>query len=180
MGAPKRTRKKYQKSKLMWNKNRIEEEHELKERYGLKNLRELWRVNTEVSRIRMNIREVLAGRAKKETGDNIVRRLVKYGVVPSDAGIDDLLLIKSNAFLDRRLQSVVFRAGLARSVKQARQIIVHGFIAVDGQKVSSPGYLVPVDAEKKIGYYRPIDLEPKVKEGAQAGAAKPAESKENN
>lgn len=47
-------------------------------------------------------------------------------------------------FLERRLESVVFRLGFAPSPAAARKLIVHGHIVVDGQKVRSPGYLVSV------------------------------------
>jgi small subunit ribosomal protein S4 len=42
--------------------------------------------------------------------------------------------------LERRLDAVVHRAGLARTIYQARQLVVHGHFAVDGQKVDRPSY----------------------------------------
>jgi small subunit ribosomal protein S4 len=42
--------------------------------------------------------------------------------------------------LERRLDAVVLRAGLARTIYQARQLVVHGHIAVDGHKVDKPSY----------------------------------------
>ncbi len=69
-----------------------------------------------------------------------------------------MLDLKENAFLSRRLQSLVFKKGLAKSVRQARQLIVHGFIAINGKRVNRPGYLVPADEESHIGYYKAIDI----------------------
>ncbi|GIF11962.1 30S ribosomal protein S4 [Actinoplanes teichomyceticus] len=44
------------------------------------------------------------------------------------------------ALLERRLDATVFRAGLARTIYQARQLVVHGHFTVDGKKVDRPGY----------------------------------------
>ncbi|MEU7620320.1 30S ribosomal protein S4 [Micromonospora rifamycinica] len=44
------------------------------------------------------------------------------------------------ALLERRLDAVVLRAGLARSVYQARQLVGHGHFTVDGRKVDRPSY----------------------------------------
>jgi len=64
---------------------------------------------------------------------------------------DNLLQI-----LESRLDNVVYRAGLARTRRQARQFVVHGHFLVNGQKVDIPSYRVtPHDV---------IDLADKVKE----------------
>jgi small subunit ribosomal protein S4 len=44
------------------------------------------------------------------------------------------------SLLERRLDAVVHRAGLARTVYQARQLVVHGHFTVDGEKVDRPSY----------------------------------------
>jgi small subunit ribosomal protein S4 len=44
------------------------------------------------------------------------------------------------SLLERRLDAVVHRAGLARTVYQARQLVVHGHFSVDGKKVDRPSY----------------------------------------
>ena len=179
MGDPKRIRKKFVRSKLMWNAARIARDHELKEKYGLKNLRELWKATTEVSRIRMNAREVLSNRSTEGVGNAMIARLARYNIVPKDAKIDDLLGITPDAILNRRLQSIVFKNGLARTPKQARQLIAHGFISINGRKVKSAGYMVRADEETHIGYYKPIDLnpaEPEAKVEAPKSEAKAPEA----
>lgn len=159
MGDPKRIRKKYDKSKLMWNKERIEREHGIRDRYGLANLRELWKATTEINRIRRNARQVLSGRAGGDVGNDIIARLARYGIVKREATLDDTLSITPEMILERRLQSIVFRKGMAKTIKQSRQLITHGFIAVDGHKVKSPGYMVTGSEEGKIAYYKPIKIE---------------------
>jgi small subunit ribosomal protein S4 len=64
---------------------------------------------------------------------------------------DNLLQI-----LESRLDNVVYRAGLARTRRQARQFVVHGHFLVNGQKVNIPSYRV---SEHDI-----VDLAPKVAE----------------
>ena len=44
------------------------------------------------------------------------------------------------ALLERRLDATVLRAGLARTVYQARQLVAHGHFTVDGTKVDRPSY----------------------------------------
>ncbi len=45
-------------------------------------------------------------------------------------------------FLERRLDNIVYRAGFGRSRKEARQIIGHGHVEVNGKKVDIPSFLV--------------------------------------
>ncbi len=46
--------------------------------------------------------------------------------------------------LERKLDIVLYRAGLAKSKGAARQLVVHGHVKVNGRKVRSPSYLVQV------------------------------------
>lgn len=55
---------------------------------------------------------------------------------------ENLLLL-----LERRLDNVVYRAGLAGSRAQARQLVLHGHVRVNGRKVNVPSYLVSVGEE---------------------------------
>ena len=159
MGAPKRNRKKFERPSTMWDKKRIEEEHKIKEEYGLKKLGELWKANSEIRRVRRNIRTVLSGNATEKVGRDIITRLAKYNVVSETAIPDDVLVIKPSALLERRLQTVVYRKGMARTLAQSRQLITHGFISINGRRIKSPSYLVTKSDESGIGYYKPISLE---------------------
>ncbi|MGC8688394.1 MAG: 30S ribosomal protein S4 [Candidatus Micrarchaeia archaeon] len=160
MGAPKRNRKKYERPKNMWNLERIKEDNSLKEEYGLKNMRELWMIKTELSKLRNIVRAMLSGASKQteSTKTDIIAKLSKYGIVSSNATLDNLLDLRVNVFLDRRLQTVVFKKGLAKTIKQSRQLITHGFISIDGKKITKPGYRVSLSEEQLIGYYKPIDI----------------------
>jgi small subunit ribosomal protein S4 len=52
--------------------------------------------------------------------------------------------------LERRLDNVVYRLGLATSRRQARQLVRHGHVQVDGRKVNIPSYEVAVGEEIAI------------------------------
>lgn len=67
------------------------------------------------------------------------RRFFSIAVHTKGAPGDNLL-----SLLERRIDNVVFRLKMATSRKQARQLIVHGHIVVNGKKVSSPSYQVSV------------------------------------
>ncbi|MDE1810491.1 MAG: 30S ribosomal protein S4 [Candidatus Micrarchaeota archaeon] len=162
MGSAKRNRKKFEKPKERWNLARIKADNTLVDEYGLKNMKELWKVQTEISRIRGNVRKLLAGGSHSEdVKQRLIGRLVKLGIATNTTTLDDLLDLKERSLLDRRLQSVVFKKGMARTVKQARQLTVHGFIEIDGRKVNRPGYLVDANLEGRISYHKTIDIMPK-------------------
>lgn len=52
--------------------------------------------------------------------------------------------------LERRLDNVVYQLGIASSRTQARQLVRHGHILIDGKKVDIPSYLVKIDQEVKL------------------------------
>ncbi|MDE1868695.1 MAG: 30S ribosomal protein S4 [Candidatus Micrarchaeota archaeon] len=174
MGAPKRNRSTYDKPKERWNLDRIKSDNALKDEYGLKNMRELWKAQTEISRIRGNARELLAGSSQESMKTQLIARLERLGIARPGASLDDLLDLKPNSILERRLQTIVFKRGLARTIKQARQLTTHGFIAIDGKKVNRPGILIEVKSEARIGYYKPIDIAAKKPTEQQAAAEEPA------
>lgn len=142
----------------MWNKERIDQEHKIRDDYGLKNLNELWRATSEIRRIRRNVRAVLSGKVNEATGKELISRLSRYGMVKDGAILDDLLEITPQNVLDRRLQSIVLRKGLAKTARQARQLVTHGFIAINGKRVKSPGYVVSKSEESMITYFKPINI----------------------
>jgi small subunit ribosomal protein S4 len=155
----------------MWDLERIKSSNALIDHYGLKNMKELWQAQTEIGRIRRNARLLLSGAAGSEhIRDNMFRMLERMGLAKPGASLDDLLDLKENSLLERRLQTIVFRKGLAKTVKQARQLTVHGFISVNGRKVNKPSYLVDVKEEAAISYYKPIDVM-QMKAAAQPAAA---------
>jgi small subunit ribosomal protein S4 len=82
----------------------------------------------------------------------LLDRLHRLGILPDEAALDDVLDMTLENILERRLQTLVFHKGLAKSMQQARQLITHGHIAIEGRRVSTPSYLVLKDEEAKITY----------------------------
>ncbi len=79
-------------------------------------------------------------------------KLQKLNLVGADGSIDDVLGLSVKDILERRLQTLLFRKGLAHSVLQARQFIVHGHVFIHGQKMNIPSYLVPAGQEQLIHF----------------------------
>jgi len=174
MGDPKKLRPKYETPKRLWDTQRITEEQALKKEFGLKNMRELWIARTELRKIRGEARKFLSlGDAGAKPAEPLLRRAVRLGFAKDGTTLDGLLALDIRHILERRLQTRVQKLGLAKSVAQARQLITHGFIAVNGRKVSTPGYTVPMSEELAIALYRNIDLSdpaPKPKELKRQGS----------
>jgi len=161
MGDPKRHRKKYVTPRKPWDKVRLEREAQLVIKYGLRNKRELWRFENILRKYRRVARDLLSkvnlpgkeGEIARAKANAVIKKLARIGVLEENATLDDILNLTVEDFLERRLQTVVYRQGLARTIKQARQLITHGHIAVDGRRVTSPSYIVEREEETKIGFY---------------------------
>ena len=100
--------------------------------YGLKNKKEIWRMDSLLGRMKQQAKNLIArddSQSKKEE-KQLVDRLVRLNLVAENAKMDDILGLDIRNIMDRRLQTQVFSKGLARSVKQARQFIIHGHIFV--------------------------------------------------
>ncbi|MEM0375573.1 MAG: 30S ribosomal protein S4 [Nitrososphaerota archaeon] len=152
MGDPKRPRKKYETPRHPWRADRLMEELRLVGEYGLRNKRELWRAQAILRKYRKIARSlfVLSGEERARKESELIRTLAKYGLVSENATADDVLKLTVRDILERRLQTVVYRLGLAKTIYQARQLVVHRHIAIGDQIVNAPGYLVKKDEEGKI------------------------------
>jgi small subunit ribosomal protein S4 len=154
MGDPKKQRKKFDTPRFRWRKDVLQEELKLLGQYGLRNKHELWRHKTTLSKSRGIARTLVSQnseqRAKME--NELLAQLKKKGILQETAVLDNVLDLTIEDILERRLQTIVFRKGLARTSFQARQIITHGHISIDGRRVTIPGYIVPKEEEPKIAY----------------------------
>jgi len=136
---------------------RIAEESGLTGKYGLKNKEELWRTQSELRGYRREARKLLgraggdAEAADEEAGE-FLTRLKRLGVLGAEDSLDDVLSLDHTDLLERRLQTVVYRKGLANTTGQARQFISHGHIVVDGRRVQAPSYKVLVEEENAVGF----------------------------
>lgn len=154
MGDPKKKKKQYMTPTHPWQKDRIDEEKEIKRMYGLRNKKEIWKAQSFLRNMRGQARTLLGlstAQAEKETQD-FLARLKRLSILKEDANLDAVLALTIQDVLDRRLQSQVMRKGLATTANQARQMIIHGHITVNGKRVSAPSYLVPAEEEGAIAY----------------------------
>lgn len=164
MGDPKRRRKQYATPQRPWDRERIERESELIRDYGLKSKKEVWKTETILRGFRREARKLMAasgGQADKESSQ-LLDRMRRLGLVDEDSDIVDVLSLDIEDVLDRRLQSVVHKNGLARSPDQARQMIVHGHIVVGDGRVTEPGYLTSIEEEELVDYHSGSSFEGRI------------------
>ncbi len=89
--------------------------------------------------------------AQKEC-ELLLARLNRLGMLEQGSDLDEVLRMSVEKLLDRRLQTLVYLQGLAGTPSQARQLITHGHIAVDGTVSRVPGMLVTRLQETLIAY----------------------------
>jgi small subunit ribosomal protein S4 len=154
MGDPKRQRRKYDTPRFPWRQDILQEELKLLGTFGLRNKHELWRHETQLSKFR-GIARSLIGKAPDERmkmENELLARLKKLGVLQETAVLDNVLDLSVEDILERRLQTLVFRKSLAKTVHQARQLVTHGHIVIENRRVTIPGYIVSREEEKTISY----------------------------
>eukprot|EP00811_Abedinium_folium_P020240 NODE_29215_length_452_cov_4.609231.p3 GENE.NODE_29215_length_452_cov_4.609231~~NODE_29215_length_452_cov_4.609231.p3 ORF type:complete len:109 (+),score=42.62 NODE_29215_length_452_cov_4.609231:3-329(+) len=66
--------------------------------------------------------------------------------------LDYVLALSVETLLERRLQTLIYKQGLAKSIHHARVLIRQGHIRVGKQVVNVPSFLVRVDSEKHIDF----------------------------
>ncbi|MEX0920861.1 MAG: 30S ribosomal protein S4 [Candidatus Pacearchaeota archaeon] len=168
----KRKIKKYSKPKRPFDKERIEEEAEIKKKFGLKNKKEIWKADSKVKSFREKAKKLIP--ASKEEQEALFNRLKKMGFEVNS--IADVLSMDKKDLLERRLQSILVKKNLATTSKGARQLITHKKVLVDGRVVNIPSYLVPLDLEDKIVVKKKVKKVPEKKEVKE----KPEEDKDKS
>ena len=158
MGDPKFSRRSYDTPSHPWQGERIKAEVVLVNQYGLKNKTEVWKAQSVLRNFRKQSRELQArlrsgdAQAKIEA-DALLNKCSKIGVLPVEgATLNDIITLSEENILSRRLQTLVFEKGMASTVGQARQMIVHGHIFMNGHRVTIPGYIVTRYEESSIMY----------------------------
>jgi small subunit ribosomal protein S4 len=152
VGDPKKARKKYSRPRSPWRADQLAQELYLLGTFGLRNKRELWKAETQLSNVRKQARTLLAAtqavrlREEKKLLDSLRRK----GLVGGDATLDDILSLTVEDMLSRRLQTMVFKKGVALSPLHARQLVVHGHIMVMDRVITVPGYQVGNEEEGNV------------------------------
>jgi small subunit ribosomal protein S4 len=152
MGDPHKAKKTFRRPRMIWTTDQLNAELYIMGSYGLRNKRELWKAETEVARIRNQARALLALSAelRAEKEKRLLNFLNRLGLAREGATLDDILNLKVEDLLERRLQTVVMKKIGTNSPYQARQIVSHGHVSIGNRKVNIPGYVVKTEEENLI------------------------------
>jgi len=152
MGDPKTPRKVWNKPKRPLNYDLMMDELKTLGTFGLKTKRELWKTQTELSRVRFQARSILALRQedRRRKEPILIQSLSKIGLVDQNSTLDDVLNLQVTDLLSRRLQTIAQRKLYFKTPYQARQAIVHGHIMIGDYVVTIPSYVVKTEEETKI------------------------------
>ena len=154
MGGIRRQRKKIVTPGHPYDKARLERELPLVGEYGLRNKKELWKANTILSTARKQARTLLSldPEVRSQRENELLSRLSRFGLLPKGSDLDSVLSLDVRTVLERRLQTLVHRKGLAATPYQSRQFIAHRHIALGDGVVTTPSRLITVNEEEKLGY----------------------------
>ncbi len=155
MGDPRKQKKKYAKPSHPWQGDRINAERKIMSEYGLRNKKELWKMGTMLRDIKRQAKSLITQTSEQSAKQKqlFLTRLTRLGVINNiNAKLEDILDLDLKAILERRLQTIVYRKGLAKTVDQARQFIIHGHVIVNKKKLDISSYIVPVGEETSIDF----------------------------
>merc|ERR1719229_2015769 len=158
MGKCYRTfRKTFKTPRRPYEKEHLDKELKLVGDYGLRNKREVWRVQLTLSKVRGVARKLLTLSEKDPKrifeGGALMRRLTRMGLLnDTQQKLDFILGLNLEQFLDRRLQTRVFEAGLAKSLHHARVLIKQRHIRVGRRLCDVPSFMLRLDSDKHIEF----------------------------
>merc|ERR1712028_108015 len=140
-----------------YDKERLDSELKMIGTYGLKNKKEIWRVRLILSKVRAVARNLLTMDEKDPRrifeGQALMRRMIRYGILDEDKQrLDYVLSLNIENFMERRLQTLVFKRNLAKSIHHARVLIRQRHIRVGRQIVNVPSFMVRVESQPHIEY----------------------------
>lgn len=174
-----RKKKSYSKPKKAYESKRIAEENKLVEKYGLKNKREIWKTIAKIKYFRKRAMEL--AKSTKEEQENLLSKLRALGL--KTESLADILGLKVEDLLDRRLTTIVLRKNLASTAKHSRQMVVHKKILVNKAVIDSPSYIVPVELEDKISLKQKSKkpkVEAKAEEKKEIASEQPASEEQKH
>jgi len=154
MGSFRRLKKNFSTPLKRWDGIRIADEAKIQNEFGLKSKREIWKAKDEVKKFRDSARLLFASSgpdAEKRKAELLVK-VHRIGLLPEGASLDDVLGLSVDNILERRLQTQVYKKGLAKTANQARQLVVHRHILVDDQRITIPSYILPRGSEEKLSF----------------------------
>ncbi len=163
-----RKRNKYSRPKKSFEIARIKEENALLKKYALKSKIEVWKNLAKVDYFRKRAKAL--AKSSVEEQNVLFDKLRALGLNTNT--ITDVLALKIEDILERRLPTVVFKKGLAKSTQEARQMVAHKRIMINKKVINIPSYLVSLVEENSITLKKKIKSEkteaPKKEEAAPA------------
>ncbi|MBI2572591.1 30S ribosomal protein S4 [Candidatus Woesearchaeota archaeon] len=155
MGDPKKLKKKYSTPNHPWIRAAIESEKVLVQEFGLVKKKEILIASSFLRKYKKIAKNLIATKTQQAQREKelVLAKLKRLGILPSTGTLDQILTLEVKDVLNRRMQSVVYRKGLARSMKQARQFITHRHVRIADKEVTSPSYLVPLEEEEAIAFH---------------------------
>jgi small subunit ribosomal protein S9e len=139
-----------------YEKERLDSELAIIGKFGLRNKREVWRVQFTLAKIRKAARELLTLEEKDPRrlfeGAALLRRMARYGLLSeNERKLDYVLGLTVKKFMERRLQTRIYKeGGQARSIHHARVLIKQRHIKVGRNLVDAAQFMVRTESEKKI------------------------------
>lgn len=152
MGDPRKSRKTFSRPRKIWTSDQLSAELYVIGSYGLRNKRELWKAQTEVASFRNQARALLALPAedRRQREIKLLKYLGRLGLIDETAALDDILNLKIEHLLERRLQTMIMRKINTKSPYAARQIVVHGHVSIGDRFVNLPGHIVRKEEENRL------------------------------
>ncbi|MBI2151286.1 30S ribosomal protein S4 [Candidatus Woesearchaeota archaeon] len=152
MGDTRKFKKKYQTPLHPWNRKSIEDEKVLVKEYGLGKKKELHIAISFLKKYKDIAKKLIADRTAQGAveKEQMMSKLIRLGLLSSGAKLDNVLGLELKDVLERRIQSRLYRRSLARSMKQARQFIVHGHVAIGNKTITSPSYMLSLVEESSL------------------------------
>ncbi|MEM4259352.1 MAG: 30S ribosomal protein S4 [Candidatus Pacearchaeota archaeon] len=141
-----RKKKKYSRPKKAFEISRIKEENALLKKYALKNKLEVWKTMAKIDYFRRRAKALAKSPIEKQ--QVLFNKLKALGLNTNT--IADVLALKIENLLERRLPTIVFKKNLAKTIKEARQMVVHKRVLIDNKVINIPSYLVSVAEEGLI------------------------------
>ncbi len=141
-----RKSKKYVRPRKLYEISRIKEENILLIKYALKNKLEVWKTLAKINYFRSRAKDL--AKSSDEEQQVLFNKLKSMGLKVDS--IADVLDLKIENLLERRLPTILAKKGLALTPQHARQLVVHKKVLVNGNVVNIPSYIVHVEEENKI------------------------------
>jgi len=175
----KKQKKRYENPLHPWDKERLSSEKELLGRFGLRRKKEIWIAEAVLRKFRGMARDISAEH-DVEKEKVLINKMIRLGILNEGATLDDVLGLTVEDILGRRLQTILKTMGLVNTIRQARQVIVHGNVKINDRKIVYPSYIVNHGEENSISVTIPFTVKKPVTEETQVQTTEVKEGEQSN